>query len=55
MERAEGSADEAHSSHTGHLSWIFAGVMGLVVVGESGWIAWRRRRRDLHPGAVRPS
>jgi hypothetical protein len=30
--------------HTAHLPWLLAGLLGLVVVGESGFLVWRRKK-----------
>lgn len=38
---------ESHSGgHGGHVPWLFAGLFGLVAVGEGGWILLRRKRSE---------
>jgi hypothetical protein len=47
----EHGAGEDHHGHSGHhdghaapLPWLLAGLMGLVAVGEGGWLLARRKR-----------
>jgi hypothetical protein len=35
---------EGHGGHEGHLPWILVGVLGLALVGETGWLVARRKR-----------
>lgn len=50
---AAGACD-AHAGHTGHAShlpWVLVAFLSLTVLGESSWIAWRRRESDVQPSS----
>jgi hypothetical protein len=36
-------AHAGHSSHSQHLPWVLASVLGLTLIGQTGWIILRRR------------
>ncbi|MBI5536236.1 MAG: hypothetical protein HY898_26175 [Deltaproteobacteria bacterium] len=36
--------DAHHGGHAQHLPWLLAGLLGLVAIGEGGWLMARRKR-----------
>jgi hypothetical protein len=41
---AEGHGE--HGNHSGHLPWALAGALGLIAVGQGGWMMSRSKRKD---------
>jgi hypothetical protein len=42
-EAANHATHPGHSNHTQHLPWVLTSVLGLTLIGQTGWIIRRRR------------